>query len=267
MADALRYREQSLELAVRIGHVGQEVFCRVNLVEILTTTGEWAEARTHLRRAEEIEAARSVAAWVTPMVPNNRGMLALRDGDWDAAHELLERAAGLGRAANAEYCEYAQAGLAELAILEGRPHEARHSLQELVEEEGANLPLLLPILAWAQLELGKTEHGLELAERAEQETRARQTLLYLPEALWIKGMALSRLGRTEEAREALTDGRERAAAMPNPHTEARILMELGLLDRRMGRGEQATEYLDAALAIFQRLGARKDVERTEQALV
>jgi len=147
-----------------------------------------------------------------------------------------------------------------------------------VNEEGTNLPLLLPVLAWAQLELGAVEQGLALAREAERQARERQTLLYLPEALRIEGMVLTRLARhpeghpegtpegTREGSRVLSEGRERAVAMPNPYTEARILVELGLLNRQEGKGERAEEQLTESLAIFQRLGARKDIERTEQEL-
>jgi hypothetical protein len=52
--------------------------------------------------------------------------------------------------------------------------------------------------------------------------------------------------------------------MPNPYTEARVLVELGLLDRQEGEADQARDRLQEALAIFQRLGARKDIEWTKQ---
>ncbi len=54
--------------------------------------------------------------------------------------------------------------------------------------------------------------------------------------------------------------------MPYPYSEARIVVELGLLDHQEGKADQAREQLQEALTIFQRLGAGKDIERTEQVL-
>jgi hypothetical protein len=54
--------------------------------------------------------------------------------------------------------------------------------------------------------------------------------------------------------------------MPNPYTEARILAELGLLDQQDGKTDQARVQLQEALTIFQRLGAAKDIERSQHAL-
>jgi hypothetical protein len=54
--------------------------------------------------------------------------------------------------------------------------------------------------------------------------------------------------------------------MPYPYGEARALRVHGYLHRQKGEPQQARERLEAALAIFRRLGARKDIEQTEQML-
>jgi transposase len=123
-------------------------------------------------------------------------------------------------------------------------------------------PAILSLLAWSTLCLGEAQRGLDLAEEAERTIRERQMLLYLPEAMRIQGMALTQVGRVGEAETVLTKGLERARGMPLPYTEARILTELGLLACREGQNRQATELLVDASAIFRRLGAAKDVERT-----
>jgi tetratricopeptide (TPR) repeat protein len=79
-------------------------------------------------------------------------------------------------------------------------------------------------------------------------------------------MILARLGRVEQAAAALDEGLALAPALPYPYGEARLLAVYGRLNAQAGQPEQARDHLAAALAIFRRLGARKDVERTEQAL-
>jgi len=274
LAEGLQLNERALELAIRAGEIRHEQFYHLNLAQILLTQGEWNRAREHIARAEEIGQARAASAYVAAWVPLHRGTLALREGAWKEATEQLGHAVELAAGAGREAVEEAHAALAELELLMGKPEQARDRLRGLVNEEGTNLPLLLPVLAWAQLELGAVEQGLALAREAERQARERQTLLYLPEALRIEGMVLTRLARhpeghpegTREGSRVLSEGRERAVAMPNPYTEARILVELGLLNRQEGKGERAEEQLTESLAIFQRLGARKDIERTEQEL-
>ena len=68
------------------------------------------------------------------------------------------------------------------------------------------------------------------------------------------------------AESALREGITLARAMPYPYAEARLLQEQGQLSLQQDEREPAQEHLEAALAIFRRLGARKDIERTEQLL-
>src|SRR5205823_771836 len=65
---------------------------------------------------------------------------------------------------------------------------------------------------------------------------------------------------------SLEEGVALARRMPHPYAEARLLHMYGRLHIQKGEPEAAREQLEAALAIFQRLGARADVARTEQAL-
>jgi hypothetical protein len=73
--------------------------------------------------------------------------------------------------------------------------------------------------------------------------------------------------RYEEAAQALEEGLLLARAIRYPYAEARLLAVYG--DLHMARGEPAParEKLEAAQAIFRRLGAGKDIEQTEQLLV
>jgi hypothetical protein len=54
--------------------------------------------------------------------------------------------------------------------------------------------------------------------------------------------------------------------MPYPYAEARLLHLSGRLQAQVGKPEAAQQQLMAALAIFQRLGARKAIEQVEQDL-
>jgi Flp pilus assembly protein TadD len=79
-------------------------------------------------------------------------------------------------------------------------------------------------------------------------------------------MVLIRQARHEEAERVLSEGLTRARSMRDPYFEARILGQLGVLQQQRGELDQARERLREALAIFRRLGAKRDVEWTEQAL-
>lgn len=70
----------------------------------------------------------------------------------------------------------------------------------------------------------------------------------------------------EEATTALEEGVALARSMPYPYAEGRLLHVYGQMHIQKGEPALARERLEAALAIFQRLGARKDIEQVEQAI-
>jgi hypothetical protein len=55
--------------------------------------------------------------------------------------------------------------------------------------------------------------------------------------------------------------------MPYPYAAARLLHVYGQMHVAKGEPGPARQRLEAALAIFRRLGTRKDAERVERALV
>jgi hypothetical protein len=84
--------------------------------------------------------------------------------------------------------------------------------------------------------------------------------------LWVQGMVLICQTRREEAEKVLSEGLEQARSMPDPYSQARILVQLGVLRKKRGEPDAARERLREALVIFQRLGAKKVVEQTEQVI-
>ena len=108
------------------------------------------------------------------------------------------------------------------------------------------------MLAWALLEGGEEHRAGTLVGGTVTRGRAQGEKLALPDALRVQGMVFSRQGQHDEAAAALEEGLALARSLPTPYAEGRILVELGRLEE--------------ALVIFRRLGALKDVERTEAAL-
>ena len=72
--------------------------------------------------------------------------------------------------------------------------------------------------------------------------------------------------RWAAARRSLDDAVALARQLPYPYTEARALAESATLHGLRGGPEQARERLVAALVIFRRLGAHKDVAQVDAAL-
>ena len=88
----------------------------------------------------------------------------------------------------------------------------------------------------------------------------------LVEALRVQALVFTRQHRWIAATHSLDEGLTLAERIPYPYAEARLLYVYGEMHVHKGEPEPARERLEAALAIFRRLGARKDTERVEQAL-
>jgi tetratricopeptide (TPR) repeat protein len=196
--------------------------------------------------------------------------LLLAQGEFETATEHLTRCLDL-----AERYQYlpnlrtAHRLLAERDLLLGNVPAARARLELLLDRSvlrEESIAELLPILAWARLESGDLVNAAQAAKDAVREAAAEEHRLTLVEALRIQGMVLTRRGRWEEAEASLRDAMTHAATMPYPYAEARALYGYGRMQSRRGAPDLAGERLQEALAIFQRLGAKPYLERTEQAL-
>jgi tetratricopeptide (TPR) repeat protein len=156
--------------------------------------------------------------------------------------------------------------LGELELLSGQPEAARTRLERITSLHGIFVLAARVTLAWACLELGDVERAAETAIRAMAEMRDRGIRVFQPDALRVRGMLLAEQGKWEEAERTFEEAVSLARAMPYPYAQARALNQHGMTHVQKGEPQQARSRMEEALALFQRLGAGKDVERTEQAL-
>jgi tetratricopeptide (TPR) repeat protein len=231
--------------------------------------GERDQARAATEQA--VAMSRQVGvSWAAPYVLASRGQLLLAEGQWEEASHHLEQAyTQAHRSGDLQALRWAAGPLAELEILAGRPDAALTRLVPFLDRPGLeeyNVTALLPALAWAHLESGEAARAGDVVERAIRRTRPENFRLVLVDALRVQAMVAMRLAQWEEAEQALEEGITLARSMPYPYAEARLLHLSGRLQAQVGKPEAARERLTTALAIFQRLGARKDVEQVEQDL-
>jgi tetratricopeptide (TPR) repeat protein len=258
MAESRRYMEQALEMAERMGNPFGIGFLLGNLGSLLITLGDWEGAAHRLSRARALLGEEQTAAAGT--ILNPLGLLALLQGRWQDAEDTLgEVLAVAQRMGDRQTLGGVQALLAELDVLRGNPAEGVARLQELAAEESAELQVF-PALTWALLESGEVERAEAVAAEAVSRARTREQRFDLLDILRVQGMVLMRQGRLEEAAAALQEGLDLSRSVPNPYAEGRILHQLGLLDQQRAQPEQSRERLAAALDVFRRLGAQKDLE-------
>jgi transposase/Tfp pilus assembly protein PilF len=246
-------------IAIAVGHRGV-IACYV---------GQWEQARADFERGVSLsrQAGAELALTYTLIY---RGWLRLWADEGAAATEdLAEELALVERSGDLQLRRNVQRLWAEHDLGEGRPAAARARLVPLLDRVGLeelDVTRFLPLLAWAQLELGEVPAAMEVAEQAVRRARAQGWRLLLPDALRVQALVALRRGRWAEAAQALGEGLEVARGLPFPHAEARLLQVGAELHTQRGEPGPARERLTEALALFRRLGARRQAAQVDQAL-
>jgi tetratricopeptide (TPR) repeat protein/transcriptional regulator with XRE-family HTH domain len=269
-AESRAYAERALAVAERLGDPVMVARLRNRRGMSAFFTGDWAGARDDYESSVALNHEVG-GSWISPYLLLNLGRLCWAEGAWEEAVRLLDESCGLATASgNFDALRWAQGVLAERDIVTGRAGAARARLVPLLErpgqEEVSNVVLLNSALAWAHLELGELGQADALIEQVIGRMRTASNRHALPEVLRVQALVLARQGRWAEAEGALEEGLSITRAMPYPYAEARLLHVHGQLSGQRGERGAAQERLAAARAIFQRLGARKEIERVEQAL-
>jgi tetratricopeptide (TPR) repeat protein len=256
-----------LAAAERAGDPAAQINARIRLSAVAFFTGNWTLARDHIERA--------------PTLPDSMpyfdagsclelGRLALAEGAWDEASRYLEECSSIARRVERVHIQdrVADSLLAERDVLEGCPERALARLLPHLDsdcmEEHEVTTYLLPTLAWAYLESGEIALALHTIETAIRQARASQYRLRLVDMLRILALVAIKQRLWEAAHQALEEGLSLARPMPYPHGEGRLLHVYGRMHLDRNEPTAARERLEAALAIFRRLGARKDIERALQ---
>jgi len=262
MQGSTRSTERSVEIAERIGNLDQMAFSLSNLGGILALIGDWKGAREALERAVALSRE---GGGIVPHALTGLAQLCLWEGNSEEASRLLRDALALAdESANRQMQEWAWTHVAEMEVLAGRPGQVRSQLEQLESREDAELGLLLPTLAWVYLAEGNISMADQTATRAVQVSQGQQ--VYRVDALRVQAMVLIRQEQYEQAERSLAEGIDLARSLPYPYAEARLLFEEGEMRLRRGEVESGRDRLTEALAIFRRLGARREIERTEQEL-
>jgi tetratricopeptide (TPR) repeat protein len=254
---------QALATHERVGNTASIGFVDLGLGEINVYMGEWEEAEVSIERGGTVLQAVG-ASWYAPFAPLHRGHLSIRQGRWDEAPKELKDAIALAEPiGELQALDTANWLLSELEIREGRPRDAVNRLDLQMAQNGPFLAALLTNRAWGELALGDVESASETIKRAQSAAEEQNQRLQMPDILRVQGMIFARQERWEEAHAAFLEAISMARVMPYPYVEGCALYEQGLAYAEQGEAEKGERCLNAALEIFSRIGALKDVELTE----
>jgi tetratricopeptide (TPR) repeat protein len=266
-AQSRAYRDRGLELSERLGDPELQYWHLITRGRLNFLSGDWQAARA------DGERARALNPWKGDYLDTcsllvTLGLVSLAEGQWAEATRWLEEGMAMAeRTQNLNAQGSGQATLAERDLLAGQPQVARARLEPLLAHLGlehVELFVVLPLLAWAALQLG--EQGQAEALLAQALAQTRQVRLFLPDVLRIQALLCIRQERWEEAQAVLEETLSLCQAMPYPYAEAKALYVYGLLHQAKGEPAQAHERWKVALAILHRLGERLYAEQVERAL-
>jgi tetratricopeptide (TPR) repeat protein/transcriptional regulator with XRE-family HTH domain len=264
-----RYLTRSLAVAEQMENPAQLSFTVAFHGWLALLTGDGQRARADMDRALAVS-AQADPSWHSTYLPFFLARLSLAEGDPAGATALVQQALVLAEeSSDLQALRWASALMAEIEMLERRPEAARIRLLPLLDRLGleeCDVTLLLPVLAWAQLELGQVDDATVTVEQAVVRARREEMQLVLVEALRVQALIAIHRERWIDAECSLAEGLALARAMLYPYAEARLLQVCGRLHSQKGEPEVARERLEAALATFRRLGVRMEVDLTERDL-
>ncbi len=257
------YIDRARAAAERVGDPVMLLGLESNSGLLAFYTGEWPRARVDLGAA--LTRSRGIgmsSRYAYPLV--YLSFLTLGEGAWDEAARLAQESIDAATpTGDLQVLRYAHALRAWCDILRGRPAPARDLLAALLDssgKEGRAAWWVLLILALAHLEVGDTDQAADVAREATTRAHHDRDHIALADALWVRAQVETRRGLWPEAERTL------ARPMPYPFAEGRLLHAYGVLSQEKGEPRQARAYLEEALAIFRRLGARAEAARAQRAL-
>jgi tetratricopeptide (TPR) repeat protein len=273
-ATARHATERALTLAERHGFRMVETLATTRRGWIAFASGAWAAARRDFERGVVI--GREMGRfWASVFAPLGLGALSLAEGLDAEATRHLEQCEGQLHAGEQASLGLKVVGqrvvvvLAERDLLAGRPEMARTRLAPLLDPDARqeeDVTPVLPLMAWALLDVGEVSEAADLVSRAVIQAREEDKRVLLIDALRVAAMIAARQGRWGEAEIALADGLSHARRLGYPYGEARLLQVHGEVLAQTDQPMPAQEQLEAALAIFRQLGARRDAAHVEQAV-
>jgi tetratricopeptide (TPR) repeat protein/transcriptional regulator with XRE-family HTH domain len=271
---ALYYHGRALELAERLGARSRISAETSNLSEILFYLGDWARARGHAERAVELARAESSGLTASYFqyadVFRRLGMIRGAMGEWEDALPCLEESMVLAEGiAYPEAVRSGQGVLAEQEILQGKPGAALARLEPLIERsdpEELGVVRLLPLLAWAYLEMEDDDRAEQVPLEGIERARAQGHRLALVELLRVRGMVLARQGRWDEAERTFDEAVSVARSVRYLYAEARALYEWGSMYVGKPDPRQARELLEESAEIFRGLGSRPYFDLAQKAM-
>ncbi|WP_045877092.1 LuxR family transcriptional regulator [Pseudofrankia sp. DC12] len=273
--DDLSGARQDLAGVLASGHDRSVVF-RLSAADLLSEAeyrlGLWNDAAFHNHLAMSISADAD-QPWLAPLCHATATLLLAGRGEWEQASTHAEIARAMAVASgNLIAGAYAAAATAQLARVRADPEGVIAALEPLLHlkhGDGIDEPALIcwkDLLVDALVAVGDLDRAELVLGDFEAEAADRRRHSAMAAAARARGNLAAARGDTVAAAGAFTVGLDHAAQVDMPFERAVLRLAYGAYLRRAGKRGAAGTQLEAAQAIFERLGARPHLERCEQEL-
>jgi class 3 adenylate cyclase/tetratricopeptide (TPR) repeat protein len=260
------YARRSLEAAERAGDPSQITWSTGMIGVYPMIRGEWDEALIWFERAAEM--ARGQGPSSATFLLTAPALVRMYRGEDEYVGRLAEECLALAEQWKDDRLQVVTMWvLGENHWLQGRFAKAVDALHPFIDfpgirndDQGDNID----VLAKAYLELGNETRARKLVARAE--TIPQDSPWTIVETRILKYILLGREGQVDEARAEYEETLDVARRLDYPYGEALTLSALGGLRSYPMEEKEWKDRLEAALAIFQRIGAKPLIERTQEAL-
>jgi len=270
-----RARDELQELLRRSSELGDESSPPLVLVLLGHVECELGELESALTRALEGQAASEQAGQHTVFVHNLalESLVEAQQGRVERARAAAQRALGLVPETGGRGAELvATAALGHLELSLGVPDAALARLEPIVafaRREAIAEPGAIPFVVdhvEALVELGRRGEAEEVLDWYEAHARRLERASALAAALRCRGLLAAQAGELDGAIACYGEALEWHATVELPLDRGRTLLALGAAQRRAKRRREARETLEAALGIFERIGAALWAERARAEL-
>lgn len=263
------YTERAYRVALDLGDPSVIAFMTSNHGGPTFHAGDWVGARADFERGLDLsrDAGESWASsWTMVML----GQLELAQGD-DVFGErrLLEANAHAKHSGDLQAQRWAQGTLAECDLLRGDTSAAQRHLTPLVDQErprDVDEYVLLPLVAWAALEMAQESRAANLLESAIAYASKNHLIPTTITALRVRAMLCQRQGRSAQATDDLRDALALSETIQQPYHVAKVHFTRAFIDTGEGSTGRSREHARAALSILAPLGERLYATKAERLL-
>lgn len=229
--------------------------CRLHRAELLLLGGSWSEAMEEARRAYERgreinPKAAGAALYQQAEVHRLTGELSLAEKQYRGASQMGFEP---------------QPGLSLLLLAQGNTEAAASAARRLLATTTGHAQRTRFLQASVEILLaaGEIERAREACLELEEIARVTDTLVLHAMTAQSQGALVLAEGGTQQALLSLHRATQLWQLLDAPYAAARARVLFGLACRDLGDRAGASLELDAAKAVFQRLGAAPDVMRVE----